>query len=84
MRALPPEYRHEPELALAAGEDGLDAVRRILAGAAQHLTPQGIVAVEVGHNRSIVDAAFPALPFTWLESRSGSGMVFLLSGDQLG
>ncbi|HWS12831.1 MAG TPA: 50S ribosomal protein L3 N(5)-glutamine methyltransferase [Rhodocyclaceae bacterium] len=84
MRALPAEYRHEPEIALAAGEDGLAAVRRILADAPRHLTPGGILAVEVGHNRAIVEAAFPALPFTWLESRSGTGMVFLISGDQFG
>jgi ribosomal protein L3 glutamine methyltransferase len=84
MRALPAEYRHEPAMALAAGEDGLDAVRRILADAPRHLTPGGILAVEVGHNRAIVEAAFPALPFTWLESRSGTGMVFLISGDQFG
>ncbi len=84
MRALPAEYRHEPAMALAAGEDGLDAVRRLLADAPRHLTPRGILAVEVGHNRAIVEAAFPALPFTWLESRSGTGMVFLISGDQFG
>jgi ribosomal protein L3 glutamine methyltransferase len=84
MRKLPPEYRHEPELALAAGEDGLDTVRRILAGAGQRLEPDGVLAVEVGHNRGLVEAAFPALPFTWLDSRSGSGVVFLLSREQLG
>jgi ribosomal protein L3 glutamine methyltransferase len=84
MRALPAEYRHEPAMALAAGEDGLEAVRRILADAPRHLTAGGILAVEVGHNRAIVEAAFPALPFTWLESRSGTGMVFLISGDQFG
>lgn len=78
MRELPPEYRHEPELALAAGEDGLDIVRRILAGAKQHLAPHGLLAVEVGHNREIVDAAFPHLPLTWLDSNSGEGKIFML------
>lgn len=83
MRALPLEYRHEPALALASGEDGLDAVREIFAGAHEHLKPYGILAVEVGGNRDIVEDAFPRLSFTWLESENGAGMVFLLQRDQL-
>jgi len=83
MRALPPEYRHEPELALASGDDGLDAVRGILAGARRHLKSAGIVAVEVGGNRAIVEQAFPDIPFTWIESASGEGMVFLLQQEHL-
>lgn len=83
MRSLPPEYRHEPTLALASGEDGMDAVRRILAGAQAHLKPNGILAVEVGGNMNIVEEAFPRLDFTWLESSSGEGMVFLLQREQL-
>lgn len=83
MRTLPEEYRHEPALALASGEDGLDAVRGILAGAHAHLKPNGILAVEVGGNRAIVEEAFPRLGFTWLESESGEGMVFLLQREQL-
>lgn len=83
MRTLPEEYRHEPVLALASGEDGLDAVRGILAGAHAHLKPNGILAVEVGGNRAIVEKAFPRLGFTWLESESGEGMVFLLQREQL-
>jgi ribosomal protein L3 glutamine methyltransferase len=83
MRALPMEYRHEPTLALASGEDGLDAVRGILAGAHAHLKPNGILAVEVGGNRDIVEDAFPRLGFTWLESGNGAGMVFLLQRNQL-
>lgn len=83
MRALPPETRHEPELALASGDDGLDAVRGILAGARRHLKSDGIVAVEVGGNRAIVEAAFPDIPFTWIESASGEGMVFLLQKEHL-
>jgi ribosomal protein L3 glutamine methyltransferase len=82
MRALPAEYRHEPPVALAAGEDGLDVVRRILAGAGRHLTPEGLLAVEVGHNRALVEAAFPELPFVWL-SPGGVDAVFLLPGSQL-
>lgn len=83
LRTLPEEYRHEPVLALASGEDGLDAVRGILAGAHAHLKPNGILAVEVGGNRAIVEKAFPRLGFTWLESESGEGMVFLLQREQL-
>ena len=83
MRALPPEYRHEPALALASGDDGLDAVRGILAPARRHLKSDGILAVEVGGNRAIVEDAFPDIPFTWIESAGGEGMVFLLQQEQL-
>ena len=84
MRALPPEYRHEPRSALAGGEDGLDLVRRILAEAKPHLTPAGILAVEVGHNRANVETGFPEVEFTWLASRTGTDAVFLLERGQLG
>jgi ribosomal protein L3 glutamine methyltransferase len=83
MRELPPEYRHEPEHALAAGDDGLDIVRRILAGAKSHLKPHGLLAVEVGHNREIVEAAFPQLPLTWLDTESGAGKIFMLRREDL-
>ncbi len=83
MDALPPEYLHEPRMALASGGDGLDVVRRLLAGAAEHLEPGGILAVEIGHNRAIVEAAFPHLPFTWLSCRGGDDMVFMLRREEL-
>jgi ribosomal protein L3 glutamine methyltransferase len=83
MAALPAEYRHEPAMALAAGQDGLEVVRRILADAKVHLNPGGLLAVEVGHNRDIVEQAFPDLSFTWLASRSDEGKVFLLQREQL-
>lgn len=83
MRELPAEYRHEPENALAAGDDGLDIVRRILAGARAHLKPQGLLAVEVGHNRDIVEAAFPDLPLTWIDTESGEGKIFMLRREDL-
>ncbi len=83
MRTLPPEYRHEPSLALAAGEDGLDLVRRILGRAHAHLVPHGLLAVEVGHNRDIVERAFPQLPFTWIDSESAEGKIFILQREQL-
>lgn len=83
MGELPPEYRHEPVLALAAGEDGLDIVRRLLAQARRHLKPGGILAVEVGHNRALVEAAFPQLPCVWLNVAGGEEPVFLLEREQL-
>ena len=83
MDALPPEYLHEPRMALASGDDGLDVVRRLLAQAADHLNPGGILAVEVGHNRHIVEEAFPELPFNWLSTRGGDDMVFLLRREDL-
>lgn len=83
MRELPQEYRHEPLLALAAGEDGLDIVRRILREARAHLKPQGLLAVEVGHNRDIVDRAFPHLPLTWIDTASAEGKIFMLQREQL-
>ena len=83
MDALPPEYLHEPQMALASGDDGLDVVRRLIAESAAHLNPGGLLAVEVGHNRSIVEEAFPDLPFNWLSTRGGDDMVFLLRREDL-
>lgn len=79
MAALPTEYRREPAMALGAGDDGLDVVRRLLATAAAHLTPEGLLLVEVGHNRHLADAAFPELSFNWIDTPSGEGKVFLIS-----
>ncbi|MCX7166739.1 MAG: 50S ribosomal protein L3 N(5)-glutamine methyltransferase [Rhodocyclales bacterium] len=83
MEALPAEYRHEPALALAAGEDGLDVVRRILAEAREHLNPGGTIAIEVGHNQDLVMAAFPDLPAVWLDTEHAEGKVFLLTREDL-
>lgn len=83
MENLPREYRAEPEMALAGGEDGLDVVHRILAQAGDHLTPQGVLIVEIGHNRDQLEKAFPGLPFTWIETSGGDGFVFLLTAQQL-
>ncbi|HWH46532.1 MAG TPA: 50S ribosomal protein L3 N(5)-glutamine methyltransferase [Burkholderiales bacterium] len=83
MAALPPEYRAEPQLALAGGKDGLDVVRRILSGAGALLDKDGLLVVEIGHNRNSLERAFPRLPFTWLETSAGDGFVFLLTGSQL-
>jgi len=83
MADLPAEYRHEPALALAAGDDGLDIVRRILAEAARHLKPGGVLAIEVGHNQDLVNAAFPDLPAVWLDTPNAEGKVFLLTREEL-
>jgi len=83
MQALPDEYRHEPDLALRAGSDGLDVVRRILAGAKQHLAPGGVLFVEVGDSDERLQQAFPRLPFTWLEFEHGGGGVFMLRDSEL-
>jgi ribosomal protein L3 glutamine methyltransferase len=83
VAALPPEYLHEPKLALGSGQDGLDATRAILRGAAAHLTPYGILAVEIGHNRAALEAAYPDTPFTWLEVAAGDDFVFLLRREDL-
>jgi ribosomal protein L3 glutamine methyltransferase len=83
MDALPPEYRREPQLALAAGNDGLDIVRRILNEARAHLKRNGLLIVEVGDGREATEAAFPDLPFTWLETSGGDDQVFLLERGQL-
>lgn len=83
MQALPDEYRHEPDLALRAGSDGLDVVRRILAGAKQHLEPGGVLFVEVGDSDERLQQAFPRLPFTWLEFEHGGGGVFMLRDSEL-
>ena len=82
MRRLPPEYRREPRLGLAAGKDGLEFVRRILAQAHTHLNPGGILVCEIGGNRRALERAFPALQFAWPEV-SDPGTVFLLSREQL-
>jgi ribosomal protein L3 glutamine methyltransferase len=83
MQVLPLEYRHEPALALAGGADGLALVGRILQEAKSRLTRQGVLVVEVGGGRDMVEAAYPELEFTWLETGGWPDRVFLLERRQL-
>lgn len=83
MRGIPAEYRREPALALQAGSDGLDVVRRILAGARRRLGADGILVVEVGGSAGRLAETFPELPFTWLDFERGGDGVFLLTAEQL-
>ena len=78
MAALPAEYRAEPALALAGGEDGMDLIRRIVADAPRHLSEDGVLVLEVGHERFAFEAAFPRLECAWLETSGGEDCVVLV------
>ncbi|HBL65947.1 MAG TPA: 50S ribosomal protein L3 N(5)-glutamine methyltransferase [Achromobacter sp.] len=83
MDVLPQEYRHEPQLALAGGDDGMDLVRRILASAPQYLAPEGVIVLEIGHERDFFEAAFPQLSPVWLDTEEASDQILLLTREQL-
>jgi ribosomal protein L3 glutamine methyltransferase len=83
MDKLPQEYQREPRIALAGGIDGMDLVRKIVAGAANRLTENGVLIVEIGNEREHAEAAFPELELTWLSTSAGDDMVFLLTAEQL-
>ncbi len=83
MRALPPEYRHEPRLALAGGDDGMDLVRRILADAPRFMAPEGLLVLEIGHERAHFEAAFPELDPVWLDTADTTDQILLLRRAQL-
>jgi ribosomal protein L3 glutamine methyltransferase len=84
MASLPPECRAEPKLAFDGGADGLDVVRRILAEAPRHLTPQGGLLCEIGRGRGNVETAFPQLPLLWLDTEESAGEVFWIAAADLG
>jgi ribosomal protein L3 glutamine methyltransferase len=83
MRALAPEYRAEPAMALAGGTDGMDMIRTILTGSLAHLQERGLLVMEVGRNRARIDRTFPRLPLVWLDNPQGDSMVLLASAADL-
>lgn len=83
MASLPDEYQHEPELALASGDDGLDFTRQLLRDAPNHLTEQGVLVVEVGNSMEAMMEEWPEVPFFWFEFERGGHGVFMLSRQQL-
>ena len=83
MDSLPGEYRHEPEMALAGGKDGLDLVHTLMRQAAQTLNPGGWLIVEIGHNKDVMTATYPNLPLVWLDTDGGSDFVFLIDQASL-
>lgn len=83
MDVLPQEYRHEPQLALAGGADGMDLVRRILQAAPRYLSENGVLVLEIGHERDFFEAAFPELSPVWLDTEQASDQLLLLTHEQL-
>ena len=83
MADLPPEYRAEPALALAGGLDGMDFVRRLLADAPAALQAQGVLVLEIGHERQHFESAFPSLEAVWMETSAGHDQVCIVTGDAL-
>jgi ribosomal protein L3 glutamine methyltransferase len=83
MAALPAEFQAEPALALAGGEDGMDFVRRLLSQVASFMSAQAVLVLEIGHERTHFERAFPTLEPLWLETSAGHDQVLLLTRDQL-
>lgn len=83
MASLPEEYRHEPDIALAGGLNGLDTIYRILKEAVNHLTEEGLLIMEIGHNQAAIEQAFPQLPCTWLETNAGDQFVLMIKRRDL-
>jgi ribosomal protein L3 glutamine methyltransferase len=83
MQKLPPEYRHEPSLALAGGDDGMDLVRTIIEQAPAHLRDNGLLLIEIGHERPYFEAAFPDIEPVWLDTAEATDQILLLTKEQL-
>ena len=83
MAALPAEFLAEPPLALAGGPDGMDFIRGLLRDAPAHMTPAGVLVLEIGHERVHFEAAFPALEVVWLPTSAGDDQVLLVTREQL-
>lgn len=80
---MPAEYQHEPAMGLGSGDDGLDITREILANACDYLNPEGVLVVEVGNSWINLEAAFPEVPFHWVEFEHGGDGVFVFTREQL-
>ncbi len=83
LASMPPEYAHEPPLALGSGSDGLQAIRQILAHAVHYLSPDGLLVAEVGNSWQSLAAALPTMPFTWIDLQHGGHGVFVLTAQEL-
>lgn len=83
MEGMPPEYYHEPQMALGSGNDGLDITRRILKEAPDHLNEGGYIICEIGYGRDLLEAEYPEIEFLWLDTENSEGEVFWLSREQL-
>ncbi len=83
LESMPAEYQAEPSIALGSGNDGLDITRRLLREAADYLTSDGVMIVEVGNSWVNLEAAFPRVPFLWLEFEQGGHGVFLIRREEL-
>ena len=83
MAQLPPEYRAEPPLALAGGEDGMDFIRRLLQDAPSRMSEEAVLVLEIGHERAHFEAAFPWLPVVWMDTSTGSDQVLLITRQAL-
>ena len=83
MNALPTEFQKEPQIELSGGNDGIDLIIKILQNAAKHLTNEGILILEIGRDRKALEAYFPNMSFTWIETQAGQDFVFFLTREEL-